>query len=321
VDTTKQTYYDVPHGKKQDALARVLDMETPGPTIVFCRTRMETDQLAESLRLRGYGAEALHGDMGQPERERVLRRFRDGQADLLIATEVAARGLDIDIVTHVINYDIPWDVEQYIHRVGRTGRAGRTGDAITLVTPRERRQLMFIEQAIGVKMTPARVPTTADIAARRRSRFQEALIETLTAGEYEGYLPVVSDLADDYDASVVAAAALKMLWKYWAAKAGPIDEEVAVETSTAAQGMARLFLGLGRQDGLRPADVVGALTREIGMDGRRIGAIDILDRSAFVEVPTEEAQDVINALRKTRIRNKKVTVQFAGPDRGAQPRY
>ena len=124
VETTNQTYYEVAPGKKLEALARVLDMETPGPTIVFCRTRQETNDLAEALRLRGYSAEALHGDMGQPERDRVMRRFREGQADLLIATDVAARGLDIETVTHVINYDIPWDVEQYIHRIGRTGPRG-----------------------------------------------------------------------------------------------------------------------------------------------------------------------------------------------------
>src|SRR3954469_520836 len=133
LETTNQSYYEVPKGKKLEALGRVLDMESPGPTIVFCRTRQETSDLSENLRLRGYNAEALHGDMGQAERDRVMRRFREGQADLLVATDVAARGLDIETVTHVVNYDIPWDVEQYIHRVGRTGRAGRSGDAITLV--------------------------------------------------------------------------------------------------------------------------------------------------------------------------------------------
>ena len=149
LDTIQQTYYEVPAGKKRDALARVLDMETPGPTIVFCRTRQETADLADALRQRGYESDALHGEMNQGERDRVMKGFKEGRSELLIATDVAARGLDIETVTHVINYDMPWDVEQYIHRIGRTGRAGRTGDAITLVEPRERRNLRFIEQGDG----------------------------------------------------------------------------------------------------------------------------------------------------------------------------
>ncbi|RYG37255.1 DEAD/DEAH box helicase, partial [bacterium] len=181
VDAIQQTYYEVPKGQKLEALARVLDMESPGPTIVFCRTRQETNDLSDALRLRGYNAEALHGDMNQGERDRTMRRFRDGQADLLVATDVAARGLDIETVTHVVNYDIPMDVEQYIHRVGRTGRAGRDGDAITLVEGRQYRQLQNIERMIGTKIKLARIPTAADIAARRRDQFKESLRENLTA--------------------------------------------------------------------------------------------------------------------------------------------
>ena len=212
VAATNQTYYEVAPGRKLEALARVLDMESPGPTIVFCRTRQETNDLADALRLRGYSAEALHGDLGQPDRDRVMRRFREGLADLLIATDVAARGLDIDTVTHVINYDIPWDVEQYIHRIGRTGRAGRTGDAITLVEGRERRQLRAIEQMTGAVIKPARIPTAADIAARRRDLFQESLRETLTARAFDSHLAAVEALSDEYDPAEIAAAALQMLW-------------------------------------------------------------------------------------------------------------
>ncbi len=316
VDTTKQTYYDVVPGKKKDALARVLDMESPGPTIVFCRTRMETEELAEALRIRGYAAESLNGDMGQTERERVLRRFRDGQADILVATDVAARGLDIDTVTHVINYDIPWDVEQYIHRIGRTGRAGRTGDAITLVEPRQRRQLYFIEQQIGVKMTPARVPTAADISARRRQRFVEALQETLETGDFAAYLDIVGDLSDTHDPSDVAAAALKMLWKSWSTTPEEIDTAVGVQEDRTESGMVRVFIGAGRFEGLRPGDIVGAITRELGLSGRSIGAIDILDKMAFVEVPAAEANAVCDVLGNTRFRGRKIDVHVARDRRG-----
>ncbi|MES2460033.1 MAG: DEAD/DEAH box helicase [Armatimonadota bacterium] len=213
VETVEQSYYEVPPGKKQDALARVLDMETPGPTIVFCRTKAETDALAEGLRLRGYSADALHGDMAQAERDRVMRRFREGLADLLVATDVAARGLDIDTVTHVINYDLPWDVEQYIHRIGRTGRAGRTGDAITLIEPRERRNLRMIEQMTGAKISPARIPTVADISARRREVFQDTLRARLEKSESDGQIRMVEDLSTEFPPAEIAAVALQMLWK------------------------------------------------------------------------------------------------------------
>ncbi len=313
VAATNQTYYEVAPGRKLEALARVLDMETPGPTIVFCRTRQETNDLADALRLRGYSAEALHGDLGQPDRDRVMRRFREGLADLLIATDVAARGLDIDTVTHVINYDIPWDVEQYIHRIGRTGRAGRTGDAITLVEGRERRQLRAIEQMTGAVIRPARIPTAADIAARRRDLFQESLRETLAARSFDGHLAAVEALSEEYDPAEIAAAALQMLWANQHSGPADAEEELNAASEQPEVGMARLFIGLGRQDGLRPGDLVGAISNEAGLTGRSIGAIDILDRTAFVEVPAPEAQNVVNVLRRATIRGRKVKVELAPP--------
>ncbi len=313
VETTNQTYYEVPHGKKLDALARVLDMETPGPTIVFCRTRQETDDLAEALRLRGYSADALHGDMSQAERDRVMRRFREGQSDLLVATDVAARGLDIETVTHVINYNIPWDVEQYIHRIGRTGRAGRTGDAITLVEGRERRQLQMIERMIGAPIKPARIPTAADIAARRREMFKGTLRETLQAAAFDGHLATVEELSEQYDPSEIAAAALQILWQNSVGAPSEVAQEIAADGEQPEAGMARLFVGLGRQDGLRPGDLVGAITGEVGLPGRAIGAIDILDRAAFVEVPADAAGAVIEALRHTKLRGRRVKVDAARP--------
>lgn len=318
VETTNQTYYEVPPGKKLETLSRILDMETPGSTIIFCRTRKETDELADALRLRGYSAEPLHGDMAQTERDRVMRRFREGQSDLLIATDVAARGLDIDSVTHVINYDIPWDVEQYIHRIGRTGRAGREGDAITLVEPRERRQLRFIEQMIGAKIKPARIPTAADIAARRRELFKDALRDALEAGNFDGQLITVEELAAEYDVAEVAAAALHILWETGAGTQQETDEEVAAFGEQPEAGMTRLFIGMGRQDGLRPGDLVGAITNEAGISGKSIGAIDIMDRSAFVEVPSGQASAVIDALNRTKLRGKRVRADVARPPRLTQ---
>ncbi|HEX8551892.1 MAG TPA: DEAD/DEAH box helicase [Abditibacteriaceae bacterium] len=314
VEAISQTYYDVPKGKKPEALARVLDMETPGPTIVFCHTRLETTELAENLRLRGYNAEALNGEMSQNDRDRVLRRFRDGGADLLVATDVAARGLDIETVTHVINYDLPWDAEQYIHRIGRTGRAGRTGDAITLVEARDRRKLQNIERLTGVRMKLMRIPTAADIAARRRERFKEALRETLQAGEFDGQVETVDELSEEFDVAEIAAAALQMLWGNSDSEPNEVAD-FAADHEQPESGMTRIFVGMGRQDGLRPGELVAIIARETGLAGKAIGAIDILDRSSFVEVPAREAENAIEALRRTRLRGKKAKVDIATPRR------
>jgi ATP-dependent RNA helicase DeaD len=320
LETTNQTYYEVPPGKKLEALGRVLDMETPGPTIVFCRTRLETAELSEALRLRGYNADPIHGDMNQMERERVLRRFREGLSDLLVATDVAARGLDIDNVTHVINYDLPHDVEQYIHRIGRTGRAGRTGDAITLVYHRERRQLANIERMIGSRIEPARIPTVADIAMRRRDAFVGALRETIEMRGFESMLPAVAELSEDYDALEVAAAAMQMLWAERHQEQHVADEEESfADFEQPETGMVRIFVGLGRQDGLRPGDLVGAIANEAGLPGKQIGVIEILDRSAFVEVPAVDGARVVEVLSRTKMRNRVVKVNLATPAFDAPP--
>jgi ATP-dependent RNA helicase DeaD len=308
----RQSYYEVLPAHKVDALTRILDMETPGPTIIFCRTRRESDEVSEHLRGRGYMAESLHGDMSQTERDRVMRRFRGSQVDLLVATDVAARGLDIETVTHVINYDIPWDVESYTHRIGRTGRAGREGDAITLVSPRERRQLKLIERAIGQRIVAVKLPTGADIAARRREIFREKVVAVLEAGEYDDFVHTVEALSEQFEPSEIAAAALKLLW-------GQEKREISAHSvnemdgTRPEPGMARLFVTVGRQEGLRPTDLVGAIANEAGLPGHAIGAIDILDHCAFVEVPQQAADRVMRALQRTKIRGRRVRVEKAPP--------
>ena len=315
VALVEQTYYEVVPAQKVEALARILDMESPGSTIIFCRTRREVDELGEALQLRGYEAETLHGEMNQAARDRVMNRFRASQADLLIATDVAARGLDIDQITHVVNYDIPWDVESYIHRIGRTGRAGRSGNAITLISPRERRQLKLIERFINAPIRPARVPTAADISARRRELFKGKLRETLTGGNYDGYLVTVEELTSEgiFDASQIAAAALQMLWQSQKGASDYDVNEADVEVERTETGMARLFLQIGRVDGIRPGDIVGAIANEAGLSGQAIGTIDIMDRSTFVEVPEADAARVMEALARTKLRGKRIFVDIARP--------
>ena len=308
---TKQVYYDVSPRDKLDALCRILDVETPTSAMIFCRTRAEADHLGESLQGRGYMAEIIHGDLSQAMRERVMKRFREGQSELLVATDVAARGLDIPDVTHVINYDVPGDPEGYVHRIGRTGRAGRTGLAISLITPRERRQLQIIERVIHSRILRQKLPSLADVAARRREAFREALREVLEAGDLEPYMLMVEEMAESHDATELAAAAFKLLLN----EVTQEDTLVSVQGDGAGTetGMTRLFLDVGRFDRVRPADIVGAIANEIGIPGRQIGSIDIYDRFAFVEVPVDLAQRVLRGLAGVTLRGKLVRVSLAKP--------
>jgi len=210
VPQTRQVYYETIQNAKADVLTRILDFQAPRSALVFCRTRREASDLAATLQARGHDADAIHGDMSQSQRERVLRAFRDGRVSLLVATDVAARGLDIPDVTHVINYDIPDDSDAYVHRIGRTGRMGRKGEAITLVTPREIRLLRTIESQIHKKLKPLRLPTPEDIAARRREEFLTSLRGTLASGVGQSYALLVEELAEEFDPVEIAAGALHL---------------------------------------------------------------------------------------------------------------
>ena len=224
VPQTRQVYYETPERAKREALTRILDLEAPRSAIVFCRTRREAGELASTLQARGYEADAIHGEMSQAQRERVLRGFRENRLSLLVATDVAARGLDIPDVSHVINYDIPDDSDAYVHRIGRTGRMGRKGEAITLVTPREMRLLRVIERDVRKKLKPLRLPTPEDVAARRRETFLESLRETLRSGAGDPYALVVEELAEEFDPMEIAAAAVYLA--FGAARPAPARKVV-----------------------------------------------------------------------------------------------
>ncbi|HLI28950.1 MAG TPA: DEAD/DEAH box helicase [Chloroflexota bacterium] len=321
VPQTRQVYYEVLSRGKLDALTRILDVEMPTSAIIFTRTKRDAAELADQLIGLGYQAEPLHGDLSQAERDRTMRRFREGAVELLVATDVAARGLDIPEVSHVINYDVPADPEVYVHRIGRTGRAGRKGEAITLVTPRERRALHLIERLTKGKLKPARLPTAADVAARRREALKETLRTMVAAGDLEPYLLVVEELAAEHDVAEIAAAALKLTGELetrgnGAATPEPAPREVFPEDGLSAEpGMTKLFLSLGRADGLRPNDIVGAIANEAGLPGKAIGAIDLYDRFSLVQVPKKDAHRVLAALQRTTLRGRRVHAEIARPRR------
>ena len=322
----RQLAYIVRRAEKPAALGRVLDMENPTSAIVFCRTRLEVDSLVDTLNAHGFRAEALHGGMQQRQRDVVMNRFRAAKVDLLVATDVAARGLDIEHLSHVVNYDVPAAAEAYVHRIGRTGRAGRAGTAITLAEPREHRLLRSIEQLTKQKIEVATVPTVTDLRARRLELTRASIREQLVAGGLDDVRVVVEALAQEFDVIDVAAAAVKLAH---AAVAGDGEEqEIAVaepagrrgrrEPAARERGAARhsldgqgvrLYIGAGRRAGIRPADLVGAITGEAGVPSRALGAIEIADRFSLVEVPDELADDIIAAMRKSMLRGQKVTVR------------
>ncbi|WP_197321715.1 DEAD/DEAH box helicase [Saccharomonospora sp. NB11] len=327
-----QTAYLVPRGHKPAALGRVLDIEAPEATVVFCRTREEVDRLTETMNARGYRAEALHGGMDQNQRQRVVGRLRAGTADLVVATDVAARGLDIDQLTHVVNYDVPSAPEVYVHRIGRVGRAGREGSAITLVEPREHRMVKTIERVTGHTLPVRKLPTVADLRARRLELTRAALRETLVeADDLEPYRAVVESLAEEFDVVEIALAAVKLAHK----AEGIVDDDNEIPDvelrprdegrgrrepkgrgprdkrggRRPSGGMTRLFVGLGRRAGVRPQDLVGAIAGESQLRGKDVGAIEIADKFSLVDVPDTAADHVITALRDTSIKGRKVVVR------------
>ncbi|MCU0268899.1 MAG: DEAD/DEAH box helicase [Acidimicrobiales bacterium] len=358
----RQVAFVVSRAHKPAALARVLDVEAPVAALVFCRTRTEVDQLTETLNGRGYRAEALHGGLSQEQRDRVMGRLRAGTADLLVATDVAARGLDVPQLTHVVNYDVPSAPESYVHRVGRVGRAGRAGVAITLAEPREHRLLKNIERVTRQRLTVEKLPTVADLHARRLELTRATLREVLLEGDLDRVRVVVETLADEFDVMEIALAAVTLAHEAQGAgveeeeipdvavrpprddrdragkpgkpgkagKAGKHDKDRSTgkgaghgkEGKAGKQGkagkgrklsdavpVARIYIGAGRGARVRPQDLVGAITGETHLSGRDIGSIEITERFSLVEVPEADAPDVIDALRRTRIKGNKVPVR------------
>lgn len=328
--STEQRYYLVNQADKFAALTRVFEVDEITSVLVFARTRMGTAELADALTLHGFPAEALNGDLNQSAREHVLNRFRRHRIKILVATDVAARGLDIDGISHVVNYDLPQDAEAYVHRIGRTGRAGKTGVAISLITPKQRWSLGRIEAYIKQKITPATLPTEADIHARRAEMLLERVRVWLRRGRYQVERGMVEVLmGEGYDAVDIAAAALKLArteerkrpvasvseLEYERPKAHKRDRPRRDERSprqrshaSHEKGMVRLTLSGGKMQGIRANDIVASIAEQAKIPGRSIGAIRIQNQHTLMDVPEELVAQVLAKSGPYQIRQRAVTI-------------
>jgi ATP-dependent RNA helicase DeaD len=311
----RQVAYIVGRGQKIAALGRILDFESPKSAIVFCRTRLEVDELSETLNAHGFGAQALHGGMLQKQRDRVMQAFRGGKTEILVATDVAARGLDIEHVSHVINFDLPTAPEVYVHRIGRTGRIGREGVAITLAAPREQRFLQYVERLTKQKIEIGRLPSESDLRKRRLDAMTDALRKRVEAGGLEDARSVIASLADEMDVIDLAAAAIAMATDVPERPRGEPIEEAPIDRGPRTRpdrdhgAMRLLRIDVGKEHSVRPADLVGAIAGEAKISSSLIGAIKIHDDYSLVEIPETAADRVVAALERTKIRGHAVAVQ------------
>jgi len=351
VEKIRQRYWLVRGVDKLDALTRILDAEEKlDAVIVFVRTKIGTEELADKLAARGYAAAALNGDMTQGLRERVIEQLKNGSLDIVIATDVAARGIDVPRVSHVINYDIPYDTEAYVHRIGRTGRAGREGVAILFVAPRERRMLKSIEHATRQPIEPIALPSREDVSSLRISQFKQKVLDTLADPDMElgFFMNVVEEIVEENDlSSRELAAALAYLvqvgrplqieedegrgWEQATAlhpRGKALREEIfttgaarstrkiARETITAkvpAGGkMQRYRIAVGRDNGVTPKEIVGAIANEGGIEGRFIGQIDLFDEFSTVELPAQLPASLLSALARIMVCNRPLNVRPLG---------
>jgi len=354
----RQRVWPVSGTHKLDALTRILEAETFDAMIVFVRTRIVTTELADKLSARGFAATALNGDIAQAQRERTIDKLKKGQLDILVATDVAARGLDVDRISHVINYDIPHDTEAYIHRIGRTGRAGRKGDAILFAAPRERRMLAAIERATGSKIELMELPSTEVINDKRIAQFKQSITDTLAGGELALYTQLIEQYQLEHNVPAIEIAAAlahiaqgdsSLLLKPQPARstkprasdfrdepersrktkggakgrdrAGTTGEShgARMKSLPPAKGLERYRIELGHNDSVMPGNIVGAIANESGLDSKEIGRINIYGSYSTVDLPLEMPEHIFKDLKNTRVGRKKLNITRFTGEPDAQP--
>jgi ATP-dependent RNA helicase DeaD len=332
-ETIRQRYWLVSGLHKLDALTRILEVEPFDAIIMFVRTKTATTELAERLEARGYAAAALNGDMAQKQREQMVERLKRGSLDILVATDVAARGLDVERISHVVNFDIPYDTEAYIHRIGRTGRAGRRGEAILFVAPRERRMLSAIEKATRQKIEPLELPTTEMVNSKRIADFKQSISDTIAAGELDFMQSLLEQYQQEHDipALEIAAALAKLsigdrplLLKPEKEKPGRRKTETHQPLKSAekrqrksqtrpVKGMERFRIEVGHQHDVKPGNIVGAIANEAGLDAQHIGHVDIHSDFSLVDLPVGMPNDVFRDLKRAWVCGQRLNITRLKP--------
>lgn len=309
VSTVKQYYLSVTESNKLDIFTKVLDANDIQSGLVFCRTKKSVDELVESLQALGFSVEGIHGDYNQNHRLNSINKFKDGVIDFLIATDVAARGLDIENITHVFNYHIPENPEAYVHRIGRTGRAGRTGVAITLVQPRELKLLKTIEKYTKSKIVPMAVPKVKDVYESKVNRLKRLILDTISQEKLGEYSLIVEQLVEEHDIIDICSAALKLVFER-EFKIGLKDlKEMKDEVHT--NQTYRLFLNVGREQKVTKKDILKLLTSIKGIAGNDIFDIDIFGTFSFVNVTEEAAKKILGGKPNVKVNGKKVNIALA----------
>ena len=323
-ETIRQRFWMVSGLHKLDALTRILEGEPFEAIIIFVRTKTATIELSEKLSARGYASSPLNGDIAQNQRERTVNQLKKGKLDILVATDVAARGLDVDRVSHVINYDIPYDTESYVHRIGRTGRAGRSGDAILFVAPREKRLLSAIEKATKKKIEPMVLPSTEIINDQRIARFNQRISDTLASENLEFFTQLMERYQEEHNipAIEIAAALARLVQgdtpllvkkeRQVPQKSAQNKENSRRKSNSASSGekLARYRIEVGRKHEVKPGNIVGAIANEGNLDIKQIGQIEIYDDFSYVDLPADLSNAVLNDLKKSWVASQQLNISL-----------
>ena len=305
VSTVDQYYFEIKQNNRFESFCRILDVDEPETAIIFCKTKKGVDELVEAMQARGYNVEGMHGDMNQSQRLNTLRKFKEGNLEFLVATDVAARGIDVENVTHVINYDLPQDTESYVHRIGRTGRAKKEGTAYTLVTAREYMTLKQIEKATKSKIRRKDIPTIDDIFMSKYRSMVERVKETLEADEYKRFVPLAAELDEEFSLVEVTAALMNIVY----------NKEVSYDYTENSIGhnteFVRLFLTVGRMDKINPKQLLQFFSDHANTNKTDIGDIDILDKFTFVNVNEDVAERIIRTCAGKKLANRRVKIEIS----------
>ena len=318
VSNIDQFYYEVRPKNKTEILSRLIDIYNPKLSVVFCNTKRQVDELISELKGRGYFADGIHGDMKQQQRDRVMDDFRSGKTEILIATDVAARGIDVDGVDIVFNYDLPQDEEYYVHRIGRTGRAGKSGLALSFISGREVYKLKDIERYCKTKILAKPVPSLDDVKNTKLDNMFDKIRQTIEEGGLTDMVNLVEEHVnqEEYTSMDMAAALLKMLIGDTLDREDEV-EEFHFDTDKDDSRMVRLFINIGKKDKIKPANILGAIAGESGMPGKLVGAIDMMDNYTFVDVPAIHAEKILKVMNdNVQIKGRRVNVEKANQSRG-----